>query len=390
MERIQTLVILASEGGQFQHGGVARHVDEIAREFAQSLCVTVVVVPSYCLSRVPSKDSLAEEMRHGARFVYLTCANHVRCLRSRRFDQKAYALATEKMLTWLAPLLPNRIDALLLEDHYETGLAFGLLPRCRAKGFVNFAHLPLSARFSYFDKGVDESRQQILEAAAMIGSLAIIAPSNYAMRTVRNVYPVSTDRIQVVPLAVRQVDQEVMRPEERGCKILTVARFSDQKGWDSYLAVAEQVERMDLAPTWHLVGQGVNCDAVLQRLSAFVPKDRICADEHLNAEMQLPKAMLDSAVFFLPSSYETFGLAPLEAAAHGAVPVLSGIGGFAEIWGHFGFTCSPGDVQSASSRIGALLRDTDYRVAQAELARRIACSYKWDAHCAQLKDVLFA
>lgn len=390
MEHRTELVILASEGGSYHHGGVARHVNEITKVLSKELSVTVVVVPSYCITNTPAKDSVVEETCFGARFIYVTCVDYVHCLRSGRFEMTAYMAAVEKMHDKLAHLLPKQLDAILLEDHYEAGLAFSLLSRCRRAGFVNFAHLPLSARFSYFEKGVDESRQQILEAAAMIGSSAIVTPSCYSKRTVRNVYPVSNGRIFVAPLAVNNEEQEPLRLENRPKTVMTVARFSDQKGWNSFLAVAKLVEISGAAPTWHLVGDGVNREKVLGYLSAFVPQDRIRADRYLGADSQLPEAMQESAVFFLPSSYETFGLAPLEAASNGAVPVVSGIGGLEEIWGPHGMTFSPGDVHSASSRIVALLNDGAYRVAQANLAHKVTRTFNWDAHCAQLKDILFA
>lgn len=383
------LLILASEGGRYRHGGVARHVNEIAKVLSEEVSVTVIVVPSYCLSDLPIEDSMEEEIWHGARYIYLICTDHAQCLRSERFDTTSYGAAADKMYIQLSNLLPKNLDAILLEDHYEAGLAFRLLSRCRRQGFTNFAHLPLSARFSYFEKGVDESRQQVLEAAAMLGSETIIAPSYYAMRTVRNVYPVSSGRIRVVPLAVTGVESNLLRLDTRPKTIVTIARFSDQKGWDSFLATAKLVEELGVEPTWHLIGDGVNREKVLDRLTTFVPENRVRADRHLKAELQLPEAMMESAVFFLPSSYETFGLAPLEAAAHGVVPVVTGIGGFEEIWGQHDMTFAPGNIGLASERIVALLSNSAYRMAQANVAYKVSTAFSWDSHCSQLKEIVF-
>lgn len=383
------LLIIASEGGRYRHGGVARHVNEIAKSLSDEVSVTVIVVPSYCLSDLPIEDSIEEEIWNGAHYIYLICADHAQCLRSERFDTRDYVAAAEKMYILLSNLLPRNVDAILLEDHYEAGLAFHLVSRCRRKGFSNFAHLPLSARFSYFEKGVDESRQQVLEAAAMVGSETIITPSYYAMRTVRNVYPVSSGRIRVVPLAVKGVESNQLRLSTRPKTIVTIARFSDQKGWDSFLATAKLIEQSGIEPTWHLIGDGVNREKVLDRLTTFVPGNRVRADRHLRAEDQLPEAMLESAVFFLPSSYETFGFAPLEAAAHGVVPVVTGIGGFEEIWGRLDMTFVPGHIGLASERIVALLSNPAYRMAQAKVAHKVSTEFSWDSHCSQLKDIVF-
>jgi glycosyltransferase involved in cell wall biosynthesis len=66
-----------------------------------------------------------------------------------------------------------------------------------------------------------------------------------------------------------------------------------------------------------------------------------------------------SDVFLLPSEYESFGLAALEAMAASAVVISSNAGGLNEINidGVTGYTAAVGDVATMSKRAIELLKD---------------------------------
>ena len=66
-----------------------------------------------------------------------------------------------------------------------------------------------------------------------------------------------------------------------------------------------------------------------------------------------------SDIFLLPSEYESFGLAALEAMAASAVVISSDAGGLAEvnIDGKTGYTAAVGDVKTMSEKAIELLKD---------------------------------
>lgn len=76
-------------------------------------------------------------------------------------------------------------------------------------------------------------------------------------------------------------------------------------------------------------------------------------------------------LFLLPSGTESFGLAALEAMAHGVPVVASRVGGLPEVVRHGvdGFLEPVGDVEAMAARVASLLRDPQARRAMGQAAR---------------------
>jgi N-acetyl-alpha-D-glucosaminyl L-malate synthase BshA len=81
----------------------------------------------------------------------------------------------------------------------------------------------------------------------------------------------------------------------------------------------------------------------------------------LGKQEQMEEILAVSDIFLLPSEYESFGLAALEAMAASAVVISSDAGGLAEvnIDGVTGYTAPVGDVKTMSDKAIALLQDEE-------------------------------
>lgn len=79
-------------------------------------------------------------------------------------------------------------------------------------------------------------------------------------------------------------------------------------------------------------------------------------------------------VFVLPSSYESFGLAALEAMSCGVPVLASAVGGLGEVVssGVDGWLCRPGDIEGMTARAIELLADPARRREMGRAARRKA------------------
>ena len=79
-------------------------------------------------------------------------------------------------------------------------------------------------------------------------------------------------------------------------------------------------------------------------------------------------------LFILPSAYESFGLAALEAMACGLPVIATEIGGLGEVVasGVDGWLCHVGDIECMSDRAAQLLLDDAKRRAMGEAARKKA------------------
>ena len=385
--RDDKLLIISSEGPGHLYGGVGRHVSEILPRLAKRRPTQLICVPSYCL-REPPRTPLVR-VDPDQKVITLYDPNHVGTLRKNPFELDRYDRAADRLTEAVLPYLPDRMEALLLEDHYDTGLALRLADTLSVSRLVVFTHLPLSARFSYFDKGADEERQQVLEAAALLSADTVLVPSKAAQRTVSSVYPLAPDRVRVAPLGAASIKKEDLDLENRPSRIVTIGRFSEQKGWSTYLSVVEQVELHGFTPVWSLIGEGPLRGIVLERLHDLVPKERIKWVDHLDPLHEMPDELARSAVFFLPSAHETFGLAALEAAAAGAVPILANVGAIPELWGDKAVLFEPGAVDLAATKIELFLKDPPYRIAAARTAWQWARRFDWDTHVELLETFCF-
>ena len=97
----------------------------------------------------------------------------------------------------------------------------------------------------------------------------------------------------------------------------------------------------------------------------------------LGKQEQMEDILAVSDVFLLPSEYESFGLAALEAMAARAVVISSNAGGLTEInvQGVTGFMANVGDIESMSDFTINLLKDEDKLAKMKEAAYLHACQF---------------
>ena len=97
----------------------------------------------------------------------------------------------------------------------------------------------------------------------------------------------------------------------------------------------------------------------------------------LGKQEQMEDILAVSDVFLLPSEYESFGLAALEAMAARVVVISSNAGGLAEINipGETGFLADVGDTEAMSNYAIQLLSNPDYLASMKEKAFQQACTF---------------
>ena len=97
----------------------------------------------------------------------------------------------------------------------------------------------------------------------------------------------------------------------------------------------------------------------------------------LGKQEQMEDILAVSDVFLLPSEYESFGLAALEAMAARVVVISSNAGGLAEIniAGETGFLAEVGDTEAMSNYAIQLLSNPDYLASMKEKAFEQACTF---------------
>ena len=184
---------------------------------------------------------------------------------------------------------------------------------------------------------------------------AVVCPSNALAQDAR---ALGARDVVVIPSGIdlpAEVGEEAEPPE-----VLYVGRLAPEKG---VLELVEAARGMNLV----VAGDGP--------LRKRVPHARgfVAPDE-------LAQLYARAAVVVCPSHREGFGVACLEAMAHGRPVVASAVGGLLDLVvdGETGIHVPPGDVPALRSALGRLLADRELRRQMGEAGRlRAAERFSW-------------
>ncbi|GIW97216.1 MAG: glycosyl transferase [Pirellulaceae bacterium] len=185
---------------------------------------------------------------------------------------------------------------------------------------------------------------------------------------------VPTDRIRVIPAAVADVPAGVRcGVEEHRQQIVFVGRLSEEKGVDRLVEAWKRIANRLTDWKLTIVGDG-RLRGALERQAEGVPRVefRGWLDDPTTVYRQ-------GGIFVLPSRYEGFPVALLEAMSYGlpcvvtrctdAVDLLEGGGTALEV-------IEP-DAGALADRLLVLVRDTERRAILADRGAAIAARYQW-------------
>jgi glycogen synthase len=161
--------------------------------------------------------------------------------------------------------------------------------------------------------------------------------------------------------------------------VVYFGRLEWEKGVPDLLTALPRIRRSDPGTRLVLAGTGVQAKALVEQARRLRVRRSVDFVGHLPDRALV--ALLSAAdVVVLPSRYEPFGIAALEAAAVGAPLVASTAGGLAELVvdGETGLSVEPGDVDGIASGVHAVLADPAAAAKRARAARsRLAREFDW-------------
>lgn len=182
------------------------------------------------------------------------------------------------------------------------------------------------------------------------------------------------------------------RRHDGPAELVYVGRLEYEKGVHDAIAALPRIRRTHPGTTLTVAGEGTQQDWLVQCARRHRVRTATRFVGHLQHDDLLSLLhRADAAV--LPSRYEPFGLAALEAAAAGTPLVTSDVGGLGEavINGVTGMSCPPGDVAALAAAVRAVLDDPAAAQQRARAAReRLSSDFDWHTVAEQTAQVYLA
>jgi glycosyltransferase involved in cell wall biosynthesis len=162
--------------------------------------------------------------------------------------------------------------------------------------------------------------------------------------------------------------------------IFSVGSFSHYKGQDILLMalkeVNEQYKNIDLI----IAGEGSAIQACQDLASLLKIQDNVIFLGLVQDHKRLIELLNGCEFFVLPSRYESFSIANLEAMAAGKAVIVTDVGGMSEIIkdGINGIVVKPKDVEGLTNAMLALIENHNLRNTLSQNAKETVRNYVWE------------
>lgn len=196
---------------------------------------------------------------------------------------------------------------------------------------------------------------------------AMIAHSRHFHQALLDAFPHRAESIFYLPYGIRLAPR-TRSPASGPLRLVFLGRMAVGKGVHDLPLIDAELAKLGTAVTWTLIGDGPERTALQQKLP---PSDRVhYAAPPTNAEVLALCTGAD--VFVLPTRFEGFPVALLEAMSTGLVPVVTDLpSGIPELVdASTGFRIAMGDVAAFAAAIAKLASNRAMLEAMSRAARR--------------------
>lgn len=271
--------------------------------------------------------------------------------------------------------------AVALAQHYDVPL-------------VSTIHATEAGRHSGWVSGPISRQVHAVESWLVRESDSLIACSVSMSEEINELFGPGLSATTVIPNGIHAERWPFAprRPRTGPAELLYVGRLEYEKGVHDAIAALARIRRTHPGTTLTIAGDGTQQEWLVEQARKHKVLKAIRFAGHCeHAELLELLHRADAAV--LPSHYEPFGLAALEAAAAGIPLVTSNIGGLGEavINGVTGVSCPPRDVAALAAAVRTVLDDPAAAQRRARAARkRLSSDFDWQTVANETAQVYLA
>ena len=246
---------------------------------------------------------------------------------------------------------------------------------------------------------VEPPDRQLVERELAASASRIVGFSPHERDALVRLYGADSDNIVLAPCGVdlslfRPMDQKMARQRLglNGQKVvLFVGRVEPLKGLDLLLQAAAQMEAGQAVKVMVVGGieEGDTEVSRLQDSARDLGIDRVIEFVGRVDQDELPFYYNAADVCVMPSYYESFGMAALEAMACGTPVVASRVGGLPTVvhHGHTGFLKSWRCPEAFANSLDMIVSSEDLQHSMGKAARKRAEDMSWENVAARIVDV---
>ncbi|MCV7005317.1 glycosyltransferase family 4 protein [Mycobacterium gordonae] len=377
-------------------GGLGRHVHHLSTALAAA-GHDVVVLSRRPTGTDPSTHPTTDEVHEGVRVIAAAQDPHEFTFST---DMMAWTLAMGHAMIRAGLAIkspgsnrPWRPDVVHAHDWLVAHPAVALAEFYDTP-IVSTIHATEAGRHSGWVSGAISRQVHAVESWLVRESDSLITCSASMREEITELFGPGLSEITVIrngidaarwPFAAR-------RPRKSPAELLYVGRLEYEKGVHDAIAALPKIRRNHPGTTLTIAGDGTQQDWLIEQARKYKVRKATHFVGHLHHD-ELLAALHRADAAVLPSHYEPFGLAALEAAAAGIPLVTSNTGGLGEavINGVTGMSFAPRDVAGLAAAVCAVLDDPAAAQRRASAARqRLTSDFDWRTVAGETAQVYLA
>lgn len=227
-----------------------------------------------------------------------------------------------------------------------------------------------------------ESLRQIFYKRALLSQARVLTATNNFLRHKILEYFPNAREVEIIPFGV---DTDKFKLDTRGLKkekiTISFVKHLTPKYGPSFLIkafskVAERYPNVEL----YMVGEGELMQELIKLARDLGVDDKIYFQGHIS-QIEVVELLKRTDIFVMPSIYETFGVAALEASAMEIPVIATKVGGVQEVVkdGKTGFLVDKEDISKLSNAILKLIKNKKLRKLFGKYGRSfVRENYEWN------------